>query len=161
VRRNPRDADERAGDREDRAFKRRIKQYDADRASGKIKPTEEEVAWEEWNQAQRRMRRNPPEVFEVGVTYSLFTPESLENGDADERGWEQDLEPATLRDALATINRYGPYDHAQGGVERVIFYGYSQTNDYRTGEEITYDVVVRGSKKDLVRLMAFYNKRNR
>lgn len=118
---------------------------------------------DEYNQAQRRKHGtsvNPPEVFEVGVTYSLFTPESLENGDADERGWEQDPEPATLRDALATIKRYGPYDNAQGSFGNVIFYGYSQTN-YRTGEEITYDVVVKGSKKDLMRLMAFYNKRSK
>jgi len=106
-------------------------------------------------------RMNPPEVFEVGVTYALFTPESLENGDADERGWKQDFEPATLRDALDTINQYGPYDHAQGGFDDVIFYGDMQVSNYRTGEYITYDVVVKGSEKDLVRLMTFYNKRNK
>lgn len=106
-------------------------------------------------------RKNPPEVFTVGVTYEIVTQESAENNDAEERGWESELEPMTLRDALDTINKYGPYDHAQVGFfDDVIFYGYGETN-YRTGEQVTYDVVVKGSDKDLMRLMAFYNKRSK
>lgn len=108
---------------------------------------------------QRRTRHNPSQHFIVGVTYETYTQESIENGDAEDRGWESEKEPMELRDALAVLNRYGPYDSIDDRGESFIAYHADVQEDYRTGEQTAYDVVVEGSAANLKRLLAAYDKK--
>lgn len=77
-------------------------------------------------------------MLEWYVTYDIVTPESAEDGEADERGWinasgwhlEDRPEPMSLREAL---RRCGPGFENSGRW----FTESSSDTDYRTGSEET------------------------
>jgi len=123
--------------------------------------TKAEAFWESGKQYydEKRTRHNPSQHFIVGVTYATYTEESIENGDAEDRGWESEKEPMELRDALAVLNRYGPYDNIDDRGDSFIAYHSDVQENYRTGEQIAYDVVVEGSAANLTRLLAAYDKK--
>ena len=106
-------------------------------------------------------KKNPPTVFEVGVTYEVVTPESAEHGEAEDRGWELEPEPMTLREALAEIDKHGPYDTIQDTHNGVIFYGADPDRNYRDGSETLRDVVVKASARNLNRLYAAFYQHSR
>lgn len=94
----------------------------------------------------------PSNLFVVGVTYDIVTPESAEDGDVAEAGWEREQEPETFRDALDTLRRYGPFDHIQHNGSHISAYGYAEDN-YRTGESTSYCVHIYASERNLDRLL--------
>lgn len=49
--------------------------------------------------------------YKYGITYQLVTPESAENGDFEDTGWEREYAVEELQDILQdAVNRYGIYE---------------------------------------------------
>lgn len=49
-------------------------------------------------------------MIQIGITYTVITPESAEYGDAEDRGWHTEKktwEPGDLREAITTLKDRG------------------------------------------------------
>ena len=98
-------------------------------------------------------------MIEIGVTYEIFTPESIEFGDAEERGWEwetQEWKPdGTLRDMLRDFKgcQIEPSDSQLGPGTWFTAY---KTNDgtreyYETGAEKNLSLHISGASAGTIR----------
>ncbi len=47
------------------------------------------------------------EIYKVGITYETITPESSEEGDFADSGWEKEYEDSSIKDILREKNNYG------------------------------------------------------
>ena len=55
--------------------------------------------------------------YQYGITFQLVTPESAEEGDYEEQGWEREYEEAELQDILKdAVNRYGIHEPSSSDV---------------------------------------------
>ncbi len=97
--------------------------------------------------------RNPTPKFEVSITYSTTTPESVEVGDFEDTGFEVEPEPATLEDIRNYAEQYGIGPRESPDYTDWWDSGWS-VQSYRTGEEIQYALHVtrlgakRGARLD-------------
>lgn len=86
----------------------------------------------------------------IGVTYDLITPESAENGDVEESGWEDEhvsMEPDEwdVEDGITAVDKAVEYIQDNGGVQNNGDGSWYSTVDpsgtrdyYEKGEEVYY-----------------------
>jgi hypothetical protein len=102
-----------------------------------------------------RVSRDPSKPFMVGKTYEIVTPESAEEGDAEERGWVFDAKPMTLRETLREIEKQGGEPDSspvpRKGTQLTIYQTDGNVN-YRTGAETRTAIHVRAPQNALLRL---------
>lgn len=91
-------------------------------------------------------------LFKVGKTYAKVTPESCENGDYSETGWEFESTDYNLRDLLHGIKLTGIDNISHYGGHASI-YGYNFTSNYRTNEKNQYCLHIDTSKRVMKRLL--------
>lgn len=78
----------------------------------------------------------------ISKTFQTYTPESLEDGEAEEQGFIFQDEPYTLRELLTLINREG-FHHPSCSPATGEPYEWLDTytdTDYTTGEETIYSL---------------------
>jgi hypothetical protein len=74
-------------------------------------------------------------LFLVGQTYSEVTPESAEQGDFSDTGWEQETSPDwKLADILRAIRDQGA-EEIQAHGDSLTIYGWTSTVCYKTATE--------------------------
>ena len=104
------------------------------------------------------VKGNPPESFNVSVTYDVVSPESAEVGDFEETGFEREPEDMTLRDTISLIRNYAPFDSPQVRGTSLTLYQADGDTNYRTGEVTRYAVHVEASTHNITRLLTFIRK---
>lgn len=77
--------------------------------------------------------------YNVGITYDIVTPESAEEGDFAESGWELEPEDMSAEDIIRYMQDLGVYENNGDGS----WYTAGSVQDYSTGEEISYAVHVK------------------
>ena len=103
------------------------------------------------------VERDASKPFKVGKTYEVVTPESAEHGDAEERGWQFDTEPMTLRETMREIEKLGGYEASWNTsqaykVTQVTLYGIDADTNYQTGADTTYALHISGPANAMRRL---------
>jgi hypothetical protein len=123
----------------------------------------------------RKMKRDPSrKVFgpretmvEVGKTYDVVTPESAEEGEFEDSGWEFEPKMMTISEALSEIRELGNFEFSvyppqlrgRGYERQLTVYGVDSDEDYTTGAETRYALHIRGSEPAMRRLLALLKKR--
>lgn len=87
--------------------------------------------------------------YTVSKTYDIVTPESAQDGDVAESGFEFENEPMSLREVIEEVDGIGA---DVGGSDGFSFYGVDAQEDYRTGESTTYAVHVKANAHNMKRL---------
>lgn len=116
------------------------------------------------------VRRNPAgkEPFIYSITYDVVTPESAEQGDVADRGFEVEDEPASLRDVVSAFGKLSSIDSWEispgfpgyrgkaphGRLARLRAYDTGEDQDYRTGETTRRAIHIYGSDANIRRLAA-------
>lgn len=96
--------------------------------------------------------RNPEGLFIVSKTYEIVTPESAEEGDVEERGFEFENTKMTLAEVLYEVKDLGSHVVQRDGSTRISLYGQGESVDYRTGDTTTYALHIRGPSRAISRL---------
>jgi hypothetical protein len=110
-----------------------------------------------------RKRRDPRHTFkereakfEVGKTYEVITPESAEEGDAEERGWVFKPEMMSLRDTVREIEELGSFEPDSWPMPmtgtQLSLYQSDVDEDYETGAETREVLHIRGSAGAMKRI---------
>lgn len=100
---------------------------------------------------KKRKVKNPKELFTVSKTYDIVTPESTEEADFAESGFEFENDKMMLADVLREVERLGGYsmDSYENWVD---LYGYDAERNMRDGSETTYALRIKGSPRAIKRL---------
>lgn len=71
----------------------------------------------------------------IRVSYELITPESAEEGDVAERGWdnEEGQPMENVREAVEWLTEHGPLEPSSSTFHHAIWYTHYGDRDYRTG----------------------------
>jgi len=111
-------------------------------------------------------RRDPEATphFTVSKTYEIVTPESAEEGDVEDRGFEYEKTKMTLCEVIKEIENLGGFDfdtnpitlaeivrRGNAGASLTLYAMDSHTN-YRTGAETSYALHIKGSPRAMKRL---------
>ena len=100
--------------------------------------------------------RDPQKPFQVGKTYEIVTPESAEEGEADEQGWVFDTEPMTLRETMREIKKLGSFEPDSSPVPRkgtrLTLYENDGDIDYQTGAETRNALHIKAPENAMRRL---------
>jgi hypothetical protein len=92
-------------------------------------------------------------LFTVGQSYSETSPESVEQGDFSDYGWEFEPESSfSLSDLLWEIKKQG-IESIEEGRDSLDIYGYWYVKSYRTGEEKQTCIHVKGSERVIARIL--------
>jgi hypothetical protein len=102
--------------------------------------------------------RDPHKPFIVAKTYEVVTPESAEYGDAEERGFEYEDTPMTLRDVMREIYELGYFEGQYTSTvnpkyDNITLYQGSEGDvDYQTGAETRYALHIKAPANALKRI---------
>jgi hypothetical protein len=100
-------------------------------------------------------------LFTVGQSYSETSPESVEQGDFSDHGWEFEPEPGfSLSDLLWEIKKQGIESIEERG-DSLDIYGHWHVESYRTGEEKQTCIHVKGSERVIARILKIIEKRTK
>ena len=99
-----------------------------------------------------RKMRNPEGLFIVSKTYEIVTPESAEEGDAEERGFEFENTKMTLAEVLSEVRDLGSHHVQSNRSTQISLYGQGEYVDYSTGDTKTYALHIRGPSRAISRL---------
>ena len=100
--------------------------------------------------------RDPSQPFKVDKTYETWDEEALQAGETDDKGYDYEDEPMGLREVLRELHVSGPWQY--GGVhtrgqQRVMRFSTTDPDvNYRTGEETSHTIHIRGSERAIRRL---------
>jgi hypothetical protein len=99
------------------------------------------------------------QLFSVGQSYSETSPDSIEQGDFSDNGWE--FEPTfdfSLSELLWEIKSQG-VEHIEEWNDSLNIYGPWVVKSYRTGEEVQNCLHIKGSPRVIKRLSAIIGKK--
>lgn len=117
--------------------------------------------------AASRVTGSDPEAtqhFTVSKTYEVVTPESAEEGDVEDRGFEYEKTKMSLRDLIREIEDLGSFefDSSPMTIAEIVrrgnagasltLYTMDSDTDYGTGAETSYALHVKGSPRAMKRL---------
>ena len=100
----------------------------------------------------------PHAPYVVSITYDVTTPESAEQGDFAETGFEREPAPMTLRETVQALDNYGGI-YVQTHPHGLASYAEDGVENYRTGENTRYAVHVKGSTRAMFILEKILRKR--
>ena len=119
----------------------------------------------------RDYRNNEPNAFRivkkhvplvtVGITHSIVTEESAEQGDYAEHGWTKENEVVSLYEAESILAEYRPFDSMQIMGDSVNAYSLNYDTNYETGVETSYCVHVSASQKVMETLVKEFSRKGR
>lgn len=91
--------------------------------------------------------------FEVGQSYTEVTPESCEQGDVSDSGWEVEKSNEwTLRDILRELEKQG-IEHVSVNKNSLDVYGWFSTICYETGTEKQLCLHIDGNERNIKRIL--------
>jgi hypothetical protein len=116
---------------------------------------------------KRTTPKRDPEAtqhFTVSKTYEVVTPESAEEGDVEDRGFEYEKTRMSLRDLIREIKDLGSFEfdsspmtiteivrRGNAGASLTLYTMDTHTN-YQTGAETSYALHIKGSPRAMKRL---------
>ena len=100
--------------------------------------------------------RDPSQPFKVDKTYETWDEEALEAGETDDKGYDYEDEAMGLREVLRELHVSGPWQYGgihTRGQQRVMRFSTTDPDvNYRTGEETSHTIHIRGSERAIRRL---------
>jgi len=78
----------------------------------------------------------------IGITYQIVSPESCENGDFEETGFEVETRPYIQGDIRQFKNRYGGFYSLENSGSN--WWQSYDDQDYRSGNSTSYSIHIKG-----------------
>lgn len=104
-------------------------------------------------EAERVLGPKDPRVILMGRTYEVIAWRDGEEEPDEERGWQQEPEPATFREVVGAL-RGGCWDRLDPQHNGLIAYSADAEINYRTGEHTRHDLIVIASARNVTRILA-------